>query len=625
MSEKNKIDVVINEIGLIYNLNTTVLDRLKYNITKRAELYDGIMPNIDPQECSIIKDPKTITDVLLNRLVNNIREYDIFKPYAKPDQISDKGTYTSELQKITIENPKTIKDVVYNKLSNRMNNLSEDTLNKATEKVFNHEFGHALQRSFSGSDGTNNYKFNQIAKNLSNKYPNVFSMPNNSKMVKINGGANAKPNTKYSPTGRATYIDEIFNEDEALDLTGIDKPQLNYDMGNGCVKKIYNYDSSNYKISSYGKMMKILIGKERTYRSMYEDSNILYEFFDQFTNIAKSVFNAPEGVTPMQTILFALEKVRNEGNLKIATDLDLFFTKCLERKVTNDLKNANITKEDFQYIKSYISLFDNQMIKSSSGSLEQEIIMNNIKKNVMQKYEVQKSKNLSETNLENTIFNNNNNKSDVAIEKNKSIEDEDLKNNRHNNEQENYKIMIDFVYNACQDLSDKKYVNNRRKLLKDLLDIYRETLQGFKKEEQFKYVTDKLFPMIKTTIAGSAIYEDLYKIYTHERNKKYGQKEETFNDGVLEVMESLEQTYNILNNKFLKLKQEKTLDDYEVNRIFKQFLNLKNKFDDKKIMTKYIELNKFDLLYDIIQNIDTNIDYLKNVQSLMGDGVGRRL
>lgn len=418
MSDSEKINIVLNEIQSVYGLTENTKNMLKDNIIKRSSLYNGIIPNINPEESSIIINPTSTVDVFLNRLVNNIRVYNLSNSYTPPNQLGNKGDYAGGSQTLGLESYNSIKDSVKDKFNNKGVSISNEQLDICVRKVFNHEIGHALQHSFKGNDGMINNNYNIVVSNLAQKYPNMFQVPNKIQIQQINGGVKPKENNIYSKLDKnSTLLDEIFNESEALEISNMKTSQFEYNMKHGD-KKIYNYDSSNYKITSYGNMMKIIMGNEKTYRAMYEDSDIIYKFFDQFKDISKEVFKTNDTTTPMHAILIGLDHVRNNSNMDVANDLDLFFTKCLEKRVYHDLKNPNISNDEINRINNYIENFQNQMIRSSNNSLQQEIIINNLK-------ELTKKRS-NELNNENHVVN-----SEPKIEINKNKTKENLNDYRY--------------------------------------------------------------------------------------------------------------------------------------------------------------------------------------------------
>lgn len=389
MNFEQKLNIVINEIRTVYNLSNEQASLIKHNIISRAKMYRSAHPDFINDETKIVANSSDIGDFFINRLVNNIRNYDFDETYNKDNTL--KGAYTSKEQSIYIGNYKFIEDITLDKLQNRIHSVDNETLRKASLNVFNHELGHALQTSFKGNYGNNDNKYVQLINNLSAKYPNTFKLQSNGEMLTtIQEGMKAtRKNDKskdarefYAKNAYTTHLDEIFNEDEALRVTGVNKPQFSYDMGNGFSKNIYNYQSSNYKITSYGRMMKIVMGEELTFKAMYEDSIVAYEFFDQFKDISDKVYH---GKPPMFNILNSLNKIKSETSLDESLKLDLFLTACLQKRVAHDLRNSNLTQDSINQIKNYVSEFSSQMNKNPNLVTQQDQIISSINNMISEK------------------------------------------------------------------------------------------------------------------------------------------------------------------------------------------------------------------------------------------------
>lgn len=389
MNFEQKLDIVINEITSVYNLNNEQANLIKQNIIKRVKMYRNISPNFTNDEVKIVANSSDIGDFFINRLVTNIRNYDFDQTYNRDNTL--KGAYTSKNQALYVGNYKFIEDITLDKLKNRIQNVDTEMLRKASLNVFNHELGHALQTSFKGKYGNNDNKYMQLINNLSTKYPNEFKLQATEEVLNTmqKGMIVTRKDDKskdarnfYSKNAYITHLDEIFNEDEALRITGVNQPQFSYDMGNGFSKNIYNYQSSNYKITSYGKMMKIIMGEKLTFKAMYEDSIVAYEFFDQFKDISDKIYH---GKPPMFNILESLNKIKSESSLNESLKLDLFLTICLQRRVAHDLKNPNLTQDDIDKIKNYTSEFNSQMTKNPNLVTQQVQIISNIKNMISKK------------------------------------------------------------------------------------------------------------------------------------------------------------------------------------------------------------------------------------------------
>lgn len=414
MNFEQKLDIVINEIASVYNLNNEQANLVKQNIIKRVKMYRNMSPNFTNDEVKIVANSSDIGDFFINRLVTNIRNYDFDQTYNRDNTL--KGAYTSKNQALYVGNYRFIEDITLDKLKNRIQNVDPEMLRKASLNVFNHELGHALQTSFKGKYGNNDNKYMQLINNLSTKYPNEFKLQATEEVLNTmqKGMIVTRKDDKskdarnfYSKNAYITHLDEIFNEDEALRITGVNQPQFSYDMGNGFSKNIYNYQSSNYKITSYGKMMKIVMGEKLTFKAMYEDSIVAYEFFDQFKDISDKIYH---GKPPMFNILESLNKIKSESSLNESLKLDLFLTICLQRRVAHDLKNPNLTQEDIDKIKNYTSEFNSQMTKNPNLVTQQIQIISSIQ-NMISK----KEKQLGGTVTQNSNPNKNTNQAEVSL------------------------------------------------------------------------------------------------------------------------------------------------------------------------------------------------------------------
>ncbi len=414
MNFEQKLDIVINEITSVYNLNNEQANLVKQNIIKRVKMYRNMSPNFTNDEVKIVANSSDIGDFFINRLVTNIRNYDFDQTYNRDNTL--KGAYTSKNQALYVGNYKFIEDITLDKLKNRIQNVDPEMLRRASLNVFNHELGHALQTSFKGKYGNNDNKYMQLINNLSTKYPNEFKLQATEEglntmqkgmIVTRKDDKSKDARNFYSKNAYITHLDEIFNEDEALRITGVNQPQFSYDMGNGFSKNIYNYQSSNYKITSYGKMMKIVMGEKLTFKAMYEDSIVAYEFFDQFKDISDKIYH---GKPPMFNILESLNKIKSESSLNESLKLDLFLTICLQRRVAHDLKNPNLTQDDIDKIKNYTSEFNSQMTKNPNLVTQQIQIISSIQ-NMISK----KEKQLGGTVTQNSNPNKNTNQAEVSL------------------------------------------------------------------------------------------------------------------------------------------------------------------------------------------------------------------
>lgn len=539
MSDLEKIEVVLNEIQNAYGLTDSVKNILKDNIIKRASMYNGITPNINGEEASIIINPSSIIDIFLNRLVNNIREYKIGNTYIPSSQLTNKGDYADLKQTLTVENFNAIRESIKDKFDSRGIQISNERLNICVRKVFNHEIGHALQHSFKGNDGLFNNNYNMVVSSLARKYPNIFKMPDKLAIKKIHGGVKANDNSNYSRFLEGNkLLDEIFNESEAMEISNMKDAQVSYNMKFGN-KKIYNYDSSNYKITSYGIMMKIIMGKTKTYRAMYEDSAVIYDFFNQFKDISKEVFKTDDTTMPMQAILNGLDKVRNDSNMDVANDLDLFFTKCLEKRVHHDLRNPNMSVQEIDRITDYIETFENQMIKSPNNNLQQEVIINSLK-------ELVKKQN-NEINRENSIEENIIDNTQNTINIGNSEQKENL---------DDYKYCLEQIENIInlrrrkKDYSDEE----KRKLTGKIFYYEGYMINGLKNEKDIEVVLEEVVSKFDGDAFEKKIQSDILRDLQEKYQKDFSEKSKLEEKTQLEkFLGELRREVNDIQQKYRKM------------------------------------------------------------------------
>lgn len=76
MNFKQKLDVVIKEITLIYGLNDKQVNLIKQNVVNRVNMYKNIKLDFTTNETRIVQNSSSIGDFFINRLVTNIRNYD---------------------------------------------------------------------------------------------------------------------------------------------------------------------------------------------------------------------------------------------------------------------------------------------------------------------------------------------------------------------------------------------------------------------------------------------------------------------------------------------------------------------------------------------------------------------
>ena len=388
----NKLDLLLKEISLVYHLNDEYISDIQENILLRANFYKNVKINFD-NETIYVNNSSTSLDFFINRLIHNIRNY-LYTNVYNPNNVEDED-YDVNTQTLKISNINTIGDISINKLKNRMPDVTPEIANIVNKKIISHEFGHALQTSYSGIVGTKDNKYKELIQNLNTKYPNIFIVPYyEQKLVMRQNGLipvdiqDGKDGIRqyYANKERIILIDDIFDEDEALQIYKLDRVQGKYELGQDCYKNIFNYESNNYKITTYARMMKYILGSNKSFRIMYQDGIEFYEFFDQFEKLATEIFkNGVETKKPVVScILDSLERIKKTNSIKDILNLDLFFSKCLEKRVKFFFKEK-LSTDEINGVKKIVNEFSIILTKCRSGKLDHDYVMDNIRK-IINKY-----------------------------------------------------------------------------------------------------------------------------------------------------------------------------------------------------------------------------------------------
>lgn len=385
------LEDVIQELINIYGLNPSLKNLFINNVLRRAHLYENIsVPQLP--ETKVIKNIDDQVAFFLNRLINNIRDYNFEKDINLD---GGKGDYINGYQQLNMHSYESIKQAVQYKLANYLDHIDEKSLNLSVQKVLNHEIGHALQTYFTGAVGYNDKKFSSFLNRLHDKYPDIFfscdELPSTplapaktGMKVKEKNDEYAQARHFYAINAFTTHLDEIFNEEEALAVTNIDKPQFTYSYNETTGREVYNYDSSNYRITPYATMMKILLGKERTFKCMYSDSMPAYIYFDEFLDESKEVFKNSKA--PMFNILECLNNIKTAKDVKsyelFSLSLDLFFTKCFEKKMNIAISQSQLDAGKLDVLLSRLDAFAATLVKSSK-TLKTKTIINSLQEKLL--------------------------------------------------------------------------------------------------------------------------------------------------------------------------------------------------------------------------------------------------
>ena len=383
MNYEEKLNIVLSTIKEVYLLDDTYIQILKDNIDSRVSYYSDIVPTYI-NETTYINNSSTIGDFFINRLLNNIR---YFEYNFKYNPLNNRD-YKYEYQTLSLSAPNVLSEITTSKLKNRLNNLDDELLNKTYKKMMSYEIGRAFHISFSGKTGYSDQKHDILIKKLNEKNPNIFLIPNNEGNLEITHNGllpilknDEFQNTReyYSKLENISLLDDLFSEYEALVLNNT-QVQDKYVMRDECYKNILNFESTNYKITSYAFEMSILLGKKKIFDLLYMDSISFYNFFDSFVHISESILKEKNDSTPTTNeILNHLINVKTNNSLKSAFILDMFFLKCLEQKFKHILQNNNSNDIKMLFMKE-LNNFKNETIKCDVANLEIDSLFDSIVK-----------------------------------------------------------------------------------------------------------------------------------------------------------------------------------------------------------------------------------------------------
>lgn len=388
MSFEEKLNFVLDCYKQVYNLDEGYLNIIKNNITLRRNHYRNVNISFNDENL-YIKNPMGSGDFFINRFINNVRNLkynNIYNP-----NLLYKEDYDVENQYLYLTYNRQQKEIITNKLRNRLDEVDESLTNTTINKMVCHEFGHLLQTNFSGNVGKNDKNHNKLVQMLCDKHPETFTIPTSKEELNIiqNGVIPIVKNDEYknmrdyySKKVNIVLLDDIFNEDESLLLNHINTQQK-FDLGKKCFKYIYNFETTDYKICSYARLMKLVLGSNKTFRIMYKDNFELFDFFDKFEDLSTDIFKNGIGSKKpvVSCILEALENVKYNNSLYDALKLDHFFSLCLEKRVKFILKQ-NVKAEDVKEIKKVVDEFFNLTTKCSNDILNHEIVKNRIERRI---------------------------------------------------------------------------------------------------------------------------------------------------------------------------------------------------------------------------------------------------
>lgn len=408
---KSKINDFINVwaevVGLTGEENKKYRNFIKTDIARRCEMYEQTIPTISTKDDScnayIIKPVNgqySFEDFLLNRLMLGLREVS-FRGALE----GNGGEYVAHDKSLNINEGEL--DSLAKEKATRHKGLQGKNV-QIIQKTIEHELGHCYKSLFTngfkaplgkGREQDEMYKklIVALSKFESGKYASQikslkdFDLESDSDVIKTGVGDSR---ASYSGDSRFTWIDEVLNETEALELTNSNdvheiwhlQDENGRDSSSGNYVNVYNYLSGYRPFTGYGPILKSLLGKENTFRAEYISSVDIFKQFDQeYADIVQDVWGLdPQKYPPMKCIFMDFDDIRSRKHFdeNIMLKLDEFFAKCYERKVEKIMAQGNLSPELRESTLKEIETFQSRLTTNDDpnkrDALAHNVIFNNI-------------------------------------------------------------------------------------------------------------------------------------------------------------------------------------------------------------------------------------------------------
>lgn len=409
---KSKINDFINVwaevVGLTGEENKKYRNFIKTDIARRCEMYEQTIPTISTKDdnCNayIIKPVNgqySIEDFLLNRLMLGLREVSFVGALE-----GNGGEYVAHDKMLNV-NVGALDSLAKDKATRHRGLQGKNV--QIVQKTIEHELGHCYKSLFNdgfkaplgrGREQDEMYKklIDALSKFENGKYASQikslkdFDLEEYSDVIKTGVGDSR---ASYSYDSRFTWIDELLNETEALELTNSNdvheiwplQDENGRDSASGNYVNVYNYLSGYSPFTGYGTILKSLLGKENTFRAEYISSVDIFKQFDQeYADIVQDVWGLdPQKYPPMKCIFLDFDDIRSRKHFdeNIMLKLDEFFAKCYERKVEKVMTQGNLSPELKESTLKEIETFQSRLTTNKDpnkrDALAHNVIFNNLR------------------------------------------------------------------------------------------------------------------------------------------------------------------------------------------------------------------------------------------------------
>lgn len=377
------VDVWADVIGLT---NERYISLIKNDIINRCLKYEGKISEIkiedDYSEMYIIKpvnNAYSLEDFFLNRLMLGLRDIDF-----GPSLDHTVGEYIAFQKSLCVDVEKLNNHI--NEKALRHSNLKGKN-GQIIQKTLEHEIGHCLKTRFNngfmaphGFGREQDVKYENLIKNLhayqdgkySDVIKNISDIKNDEYSNNIKTGINSSDVSYYGY--RLSSVDELLNEQEALELTNSNDVQeiwpLQDENGRnsktGNYIKVRNYLSGYSTFTSYGSILKAIIGEEDTFFAEYISPKSIFDKFDsEYADIVSEVWKLDiNKYKPMLCLQIDFDELlyKKFFDEQIILKLDEFVAKCYEKKINKILNGKlSIDAQAYHQIINEISVFKEEM------------------------------------------------------------------------------------------------------------------------------------------------------------------------------------------------------------------------------------------------------------------------
>ena len=340
------IDCWARAVRVPYEYTEIVKELLNKLIDKYSALYESVYLGHDKYDKYVIKpiDGKySMEDFFLNRLLRNVWHLGNDSAY--------KGDYTPDDVSVSF-NEESIKRQLLKSFIDKPDNFNEFN-NIARKKVIMHEFEHALQTRFNCSSLDIRYRetYKKIIENIKEAKNGIYSDEINTyeelrdinyfgeREQYISTGLRyssiAKDVRTYREVEGFNNLNEIFNETESLEMADA-KRQVCRLYNNEHYFEIRNLESSNFLITNYGDLLKILLGEHTTFKCMYLDPSTCFQSLNKtYGDVFKKYFNNDKDV--VENIIEQLNLIKKDKGLENHLLLQKVLTECFLKKVKNNI------------------------------------------------------------------------------------------------------------------------------------------------------------------------------------------------------------------------------------------------------------------------------------------------